>query len=787
MNMYVKCHSLSMAQQVFDKLSTHNVVCWTMLISGYVEHDRGEEALACLESVQKKGFSPTECTYVCSLKACILIGAIDKGSHLHAEIVKRGWEKDEVLCNMLIDFYAKLGNIESAQRIFDLLIHKDVISWTTLIGGYIQHDDAQKALSLFKQMEEMGILPNSFTLVCSLKACAKTGAIMEGQDIHHQACNMDLETDTLVGTALVNMYCKCGLLADAQYIFDKILIQDTVLWTALIGGYIEHGYGEEALHYYKKMQLQVYDSNPITLVYGLRACGSTSEASKGYELHSDIIKKGLDCDSFITSSLVCMYANCDMLAAAELLLHKLPLQDIAPWNVLLTRYVDNGYFEQTLECFEQMRHEFVPLSTVSFVSGTKACSSLGDVMCGQNMHMEILKLGFEGDIVVSSTVMDMYMKCGLFSEALNVFNSLATHDVISWTLLIMGCVHHGNGEDAICIYEQMLCKGVCVNSITYVGILMACSCIGKILNGREIHSMVIKRGLEDEPRICTALTDMYAKCGMLPEAHKVCAKSQNFDPISSTALIAGYAEQGCGENALSLMEQLENAGVSGNIITLGSSLRACGSLGALDKGLLMHSEVIGKGFEGDSIMGFTLVDMYSKCASLAEARYTFDRLAIVNVLSWNALIAGYTQIAEIDNVIICFVSMLQEGIHPDSVTFMNILNTCGDTGSTELAHFFFQILNNDYSYILIVEHVTCMIDLFCRTGCIDKALSVVKTMMFHPHAALWHAILGACLRSRDLELGKHAFEHASTLDENDTVAHILLSNIYVNAETSMGW
>ncbi|KAI5075028.1 hypothetical protein GOP47_0010989 [Adiantum capillus-veneris] len=784
-NMYAKCNSLGKAQEVFDKLFTHDVVSWTALMSGYVECGHGEEALNCFERLQQEGVSPNPYTYLCGLKACSGLRDTDKGRHLHGEIVEKGWERVDVLGNILVDLYSKFGKLSSARSVFDWLQSPDVVSWTALIGGYAEKGDAEEALALLQEMEGNGIVPNSHTCVCSLKVCANMGATTKGQEIHSHICTMGLETQLLVGSALVNMYGKCGFLSEAQYVFNDILDRDSVLWTALIGGYAEHGYGEEVLYYYEQMLVKSYDSNPITLICALKACGSTGAINAGHNLHSEILKKGLENEFFIGNSLVCMYADCYLFETAEVVICKLSLRDVVAWNTLLTGYVDFGCNEQALECFERMQYDFLSLDPVSCVGALKACGWLGNATIGQDIHIRILKIGFEMDLIVGSTLVDMYMKCGLFAEALEVFDTLTSHDVVSWTALITGYVYCGHGDEALFVFERMLHECACVNAVTFVSSLRACAHIRAIVKGREMHAMVVKRGLEGEPFVGSSLVDMYTKCGMLSEAHDVYLKLQVADHISGTALTSGYIEQGCGEKALDCLQELQDKGVLMNVVALGCGLKACGLLGALVKGQQMHADLIMRGYEEDPLIGLTLVAMYAKCASMREAQDTFDKLAITDMVLWNVLIAGYAQIAESEDVTLHFATMLQKGICPDSATFVHILNSCSDVGLIDIGQMFFLLLSHEYASIVIPDHYTCIIDIFGRVGRIERALAIIQDMPFHPQAVLWHIVLGACQRNKDVDLGRHAFKHAAILNHNDTAAYVLMSNLYADSSSKV--
>ena len=171
--MYVKCGVLAEAQQVLEALPIRNVVSWNALISGYTQHCRGHEALNCFEQMQGEGLSPNGITFLCIVKACGSIGALDKGKQIQEEVVSRGLlEKDIVIGTALVDMYAKCGDLTKAQEFLEQLPIRNVVSWSALISGYAQQSQGHVALECFEQMQREGLSPNDVTFLCVLTACS---------------------------------------------------------------------------------------------------------------------------------------------------------------------------------------------------------------------------------------------------------------------------------------------------------------------------------------------------------------------------------------------------------------------------------------------------------------------------------------------------------------------------------------------------------------------------------------------------------------------------------------
>ena len=172
----------------------HNVVTWTTLIAGYVQHGHGEKALYTFRQMQQNGSAPNMVTFCCIVKACGIIQAADKGQEMHAILVRsRYLEKNNVAINALVDMYAKCGLLKEAQDIFDEHKDPDVVSWTVLITGYVQHGFDSEGLNCFQKMQANGLSPNAITFASVLRACGAIGAVEKGKERGYWKMILSLE------------------------------------------------------------------------------------------------------------------------------------------------------------------------------------------------------------------------------------------------------------------------------------------------------------------------------------------------------------------------------------------------------------------------------------------------------------------------------------------------------------------------------------------------------------------------------------------------------------------
>ena len=248
--MYAKCGMLDRSQELFDELLVRNVVSWNALIDGYAHQGKSKEALIHFERMQKEGFSPDVVTYICVLKACASIQALDKGKKIHNVIIQqRLIEKNIMFSTALINMYGTCGALKVAEQVFHELPNQKIVCWNALIAGYVEQGKSEKALNCFERMIREDIEPNAITYISGLKACGSIGSLEKIKQIHECISKSNiLEKHTALANALVDMCAKCGALAMSQALFYELPVHDTVCWNALICGYTQQCQAGEALN-----------------------------------------------------------------------------------------------------------------------------------------------------------------------------------------------------------------------------------------------------------------------------------------------------------------------------------------------------------------------------------------------------------------------------------------------------------------------------------------------------------------------------------------------------------
>jgi pentatricopeptide repeat protein len=374
----------------------------------------------------------------------------------------------------------------------------------------------------------------------------------------------------------------------------------------------------------------------------------------------------------------------------------------------------------------------------------------------------------------------MYCKCGALEKAHEVFEGLQERSVVSWNALIAGYVQHARGVAALSCFRRMQDEGISPDSVSFASILKACGSIGALEIGQWIHSQITDQGLlEDDIVLATALVDMYAKCGVLVRAREAFEQLPVRNVVVWSALIAGYVQHGHGDEAMECFRKMQDEGVYPNFVTFISVLKSCGIIGCLEVGESLHVKIKQQGLlENEIVLGNALVDMYAKCGSLKKAQEVFEMIPNQSVVAWNALICGQSQMGRARKVFELFDEMREKGILPDLISFLILLSACSHAGFVEEAQVIFDDMCHVYRLNPELEHMSCMVDLFGRAGRFDKLKGILTKLSNIDYLPLFAALLGACCKWVNVELGKWAFEKLVRLDGQRAASYVCMRNIY---------
>ncbi|KAH7444247.1 hypothetical protein KP509_02G071100 [Ceratopteris richardii] len=744
-----------------------------------------------------KHVSRSKYTFVAALKACVEKKYLDHAQQIHEEVVIQKLDTDLYIANSLISIYSKCGLLHEARKVFQGLLVPSVASWTALIAGYAENGVAEEGFSYFNQMLIEGTCLDAFTFACVLRLFATASSYEMGQRLHSVIATMDeCKGDLHVGNALVDMYAKCGKVKAAQKVFSLLGTRDEITWATLLTGLNNQGLGEAAIGLLEEMQVHNVPMNPIAFASSLKACALARSAARGYKVHSEIVTAGYELDQVVSHALIGMYSNLGSLAEAQTIFDRLPAQDPVSWNILMSGYFEHGFDEEVLHCTHKLFFEGTSIDIISYSCSLKACGSLENLNEGYLLHSFIVEEGHDEEVFVGNSLIDMYTRCYAYPEAKHVCSRLLSWTIVTWSLWVATYLAQGFAGKALLALQNLQLHGISPDEVIYLYGLQACGFTEDLSFGRTLHSQIVKHGLDSALAVGNTLIDMYNKCHSLTDAYYLFIQLPSRSPESWGALISGYSENGLYEEALLLMEHIEQDSLPPTAAAFVSSLRACGTVGALEKGQELHCEIIKKGLLSMPIIqpeedaennasllpiASSLIEMYAKCKNLLDAQYVFSTGLTRSIVMWNVLMGGYTRTGEDKAVFYLFDRLNKEGISPNEVTFLSLLTVCSHNGFVKWGVCYYASMLKWYRIIPTIEHHNCIIDLLGRAGQLPYAVKVLEEMPSQPNMPSWNTILAACRKWGNVELARRALECAMRLDQNHAAAFIALYNIYADA------
>ncbi len=466
-----------------------------------------------------------------------------------------------------------------------------LFAWNTKLARYVKNGKSDDAMNLFRQMQQECVKPDRFTFIEVLKACGSLQALEDGRNIHTQITQSDCGSHIFVGNSLVDMYVKCGSLEAAWKVFNSMHTHGIIAWNAIILGHLACGQAQKVLALSRQMQREGVKPNCVTVMGILNACASIGALKEGQRVHEQIIQCGLQSNPNVSSSLVDMYSECGSLENAMTEFNRMPQHNVFAWNAVISGHVKCGQGMKALALYQEMQQRRVQPNLQTFVGVLNVCASLSACVSvdaldeGRRVHEQIIECSLESDVVVSSSLVDMYVKCGSMEDAWRVFNKMPTHDLVAWNAMILGHVKYGQGQKALALAQEMRQDGVEPDPVTFAGVLSACASLGALREGRCVHEQIIQCGLESDVDLGSRLVDMYAKCGSIEEAWRVFNIMPTDNLAKWNAILEAYAIHGHVNEALGLFERMCNEGVKIDKLTFLSVLSACGRAGLVDEAL----------------------------------------------------------------------------------------------------------------------------------------------------------------------------------------------------------
>ncbi|CAL4930053.1 unnamed protein product [Urochloa decumbens] len=398
----------------------------------------------------------------------------------------------------LIQAYASCSALPAARAVLESscsLYHgaaaaAATVCFNVLIRALTTASLHRDALRLFASMRPRGPawFPDHYTYPLALKSCAATKDLLLGLQVHSAVARLGLDANRYVAHSAISMYARCGRPEDAYRVFDGMQHRDVVSWNAMISGFSRAGLFERAVDVFKEfVALQCSLPDAGTMASILPAMGSAKAEDILF------VRKAFD---------------------------EMQFKELISWNAMLAIYANNRYHVKAVELFLRMENDGVEPDSVTLATALPPCGELSAFSVGKRIHEIIKRKRMLPNSILENALMDMYASCGCLKDAREVFDSMSSRDVISWTSIVSAYGKHGHGREAVDLFEKMLGQGLEPDSIAFVAILAACSHSGLLDVGkRYFDSMTCRYHITPKAEHYTCMVDLLGRAACIGEAY----------------------------------------------------------------------------------------------------------------------------------------------------------------------------------------------------------------------------------------------------------------------------
>ncbi|KAL0679366.1 hypothetical protein Bca4012_007347 [Brassica carinata] len=555
-------------------------------------------------------------------------------------------------------------------------------------------------------------------------------------------------------------------------------------WNVQIREAVNRNDPAESLLLFREMKRQGFEPNNLTFPFVAKACAKLADIAYSKMVHTHVIKSTFWSDVFVGTATVDMFVKCNRLDYACKVFDEMPERDATTWNAMLSGFCQPGYTDKAFSLFREMRLGEISPDSVTVMTLIQSASFEKSLKLLKAVHGFGIRLGVDVQVTVANTWVSSYAKCNDLESAKLVFQGIDRSDrtVVSWNSMFKACAVFGEAFHAFGLYRLMLREEFKPDLSTFINLAASCQSPETLIQGRLIHSQAIRIGTDHDTEVINTLISMYSKSGDISSARLLFDVMPFRTCVSWTVMISGYTEKGDMDKALALFRAMKKTEVSPDLVTLLSLISGCGKFGSLEIGRWVDARSDTYGFKRDNVMVCNaLIDMYSKCGSVTEARDIFDNMSEKTVVTWTTMIAGYALNGVFLKALELFKTMIDLDYKPNHITFIAVLQACAHSGSLEKGWACFLTMKEVYNINPRLEHYSCMVDLLGRKGKLEGALELIRSMSCKPDAGIWGALLSACKIHRNVKVAEQAAECLFNLEPETAAPYVEMANIYAAA------
>ncbi|XP_021730163.1 pentatricopeptide repeat-containing protein At2g29760, chloroplastic-like [Chenopodium quinoa] len=481
--------TLHKAQIVFDQIQRPPLLIWNHLIKGLSKSDDPIKAIYMYNDLRKYGLTGNNLTFIFVLKACGRVSDVLQGKKIHVHGLKLGFESYLFLSNALIHMYGSCGEMGFAQKVFDEMTERDLVTWNSLICGYSQCNKYTEVLGVFDSMQVASVRADAVTMVKVIMACNVLCEWNIADSMIDYIVRSGVDIDVYLGNTLIDMYGKRRMMDSAQGVFEQMserngvswnslmigyakignLVmarklfhempkRDVISWTSMITGYSQAGKFSDAVKLYQEMMSNKIKPDEITISSVLSACAHLGMYAMGKEIHKFIIEHNIRVDIYVGNSLIDLYSKCGDVTKALQVFHGMSEKDPVSWTAVIAGLAVNGFADSAVQLFEEMLGKNVRPTNGTFVGILLACSHAGLVDKGVKIFESMYRIyGIVPQMKHNGCVVDLLSRSGELERAYNFILKMTTPpDVVLWRILLSACKLHKNVALAEIVSSKLL-------------------------------------------------------------------------------------------------------------------------------------------------------------------------------------------------------------------------------------------------------------------------------------------------------------------------------------------
>lgn len=459
----------------------------------------------------------------------------------------------------------------------------------------------------------------------ALKISGEMGFLCEGKQLHGHLVKLGFY-NLCLQHRILSLYVRCKEFDDAHRLLGEMTVRNVVACNMVICGVVDdrsHCKSNIYLGFscFRSMLFETVRPDDITFNGLIRTCIELNNIEINRQLHCFIVKLGFDSNCFVVTALVDLYAKSGLVEYARHAFDYVLYKDLVLWNVIVNCYASNYMAKETFGIFKSMRLEGVKVDEFTFSSLLNLCGNLGSCDVGKQIHGIAIKQSFDLDVLVASTLVDMYAKNENIGDARRAFEMISVRNVVSWNTMIVAYKHQGEGKEAIRLFQKMLQKeDFNPDELTLASIVSSCGNLSVINELMQVHAYTIKLGFQSFLSNANALIDAYSKCGSIVNASQCFGSILAPDLFAWTSLICAYAFHGLVKEATECFEKMLTHGIRPDRITFLGVLSACSHGGLIHKGLHYFKTMINEyHIVPDSEHYTCLIDLIGRAGLLDEA------------------------------------------------------------------------------------------------------------------------------------------------------------------------